>query len=855
MKKLLLLLVGLLLVNVVSAQIYFFDNAESGTPSNNGWSAGTSYDCSSAPYWQSCSVGRSSGTGFASTLTNLSSLSYPFTFQGYYLYSYSSGFGALGLYNGDSCGGDFGAFPNGTIRFRTYNSSCSDIGTYASVSSGVWYNYSVTWYNSSWVEAIFNGVTLFNNTHVGMYGVTPYKLKVYRDSSSDYRLDNVLVASGYGAVFNPLNVTAVYNAVNGSSLSYCVSLNDSLVNNSYGCNLNGASAYFDSYGPTSYLVTNVSGGSYLSVGRVASFDRNVSFNTSQGVINVSAFLLWRNWSLSGFNVTNGLAKNTTVTNNFSVIPANAGTNNIKVDVAGNYSLNYSVTVSAFESKPYNATGVYDDFYTIGASNGSDSISSFSVVLSSLSFWSNLYSASTTNGSVGLPVLQGYKYNFTVSSSGYYSQTQDLAANSSSQTKNFTLTPINTFVTFLEEKTRRPLIGTNVTFSVIDSLGVQRAYNTNTSNASITNISVGGAYTIRYFANDYSTRDYYFTVPTQNVSIVLYLINTSVYTVGTVEVRNYDGSLINGAVITLRRYYSDPSLPNIVQMATSNENGMAVMTGEAVTASYTWEVTYGGRTLYNVTTPEILSVGNDYQWHRTFLAVSDIVTNTTSVTQWIYTWSPSMVLRNGTGYSFVFNISNATGLPMSSCALSLYDKTTGLLLASTTGGVSGRYCAAVSTYTVPFASDGINAVGSVTYERGTVTFTHAFSVYLYVDEEFTVQDLLDDLGGFEGAGFNDFSKALLGLIIIIAVLISAGQQWDFIRNTDEMLLLATVLTFFFCYIGWFTVPLNITGTGTISDGANAVVNSGLAVTIKQYILFMIMLLISIIRFWRRSGAIE
>jgi len=56
---------------------------------------------------------------------------------------------------------------------------------------------------------------------------------------------------------------------------------------------------------------------------------------------------------------------------------------------------------------------------------------------------------------------------------------------------------------------------------------------------------------------------------------------------------------------------------VVQMATTGDEGIAVMTAEAYDAFYKWFVEYNGVTLATVTVPEFLSKDDDGLWRRTF----------------------------------------------------------------------------------------------------------------------------------------------------------------------------------------------------------------------------------------------
>jgi hypothetical protein len=85
----------------------------------------------------------------------------------------------------------------------------------------------------------------------------------------------------------------------------------------------------------------------------------LTLQTSQAIVNVTALQGGTNYTIAAFNVTNGNATNTT-SNSLCLIPADMGINTIRVDVAGNTSMNYTVNITqALSNVVLMATGIYD----------------------------------------------------------------------------------------------------------------------------------------------------------------------------------------------------------------------------------------------------------------------------------------------------------------------------------------------------------------------------------------------------------------------------------------------------------------------------------------------------------------
>lgn len=623
----------------------------------------------------------------------------------------------------------------------------------------------------------------------------------WRTTSSCSALSYAFEEAVFWNVTNSTSVT-VENIVNGSLIQeFCLNLSPSggdacTTTGSLEVAFNGtfnASVYSVGVGNRSEGVYyNTSGEDVLVNGS------DLLFSVAQAYVNVSAFQLFTGDSLTTFNGTNNRASNTT-TGGSVLVPAIVGSNNVQVDVPGNYSVNGSCSLSSpLTINACNVSGVYDSLFTVGANNGGASVSTFSVRATNATL-TNTTNASTTTGNVTFQLLQNYWYEFNVSVAGFEGNVTSVLANNATQTFNATLGSVILNITFLEGLNRTSLSGTNISVAIIFSNGTEENYWTNTSNLTLESQLPVGEYTIRYGAVGYSLRDYYFDLEAAETNLTLYLIQESDYNAGVVEVFNPDGTFAPGAVVVLKRYYGNPLIPNIVQQATTNDDGRAVFVAETITAAYTWEVYLNDVLRFDTTTPELLVLESDGLWHKVFILDENATEETNPNTGFQITYSPIGKLQNGTAYTFEANVTS-TAWDVTSCSWTLTNPTTGETLGNdsgfcgTTGGIGSV------SYTPP-SDMQIRGTLSVSTSAFTNTYTTYWGVNLFTNESFTLEDAADDIASFSGGGFNDFSRFALSLIGMMGVVVFVGSRRTLLQNPSVVLLLVFALSLVPSYFGW------------------------------------------------------
>jgi hypothetical protein len=335
-----------------------------------------------------------------------------------------------------------------------------------------------------------------------------------------------------------------------------------------------------------------------------------NFNTSQAKITVSVKVLFTNATISIFNITNGLAKN--VSGGF--LPANVGSNNIKVDVPGNTSKNYSITATNDEIVQYNATGIYDSTMTIIAKNTSNAaINNFTITYNVTGYLSDTLYNTTTNGSLVIPIVRNLIYGLTINNTGYSDTYKTVTPLNASNNYTFTFLTLNTFeITVYNETTNTRILTTNTTLQVISDVF---AANYTFSNGSF-NISflTPSSYILRYFIGTNDTdniRDYYVTLNPYSYNYIrLYAVDSDISNIYNAIIQDQATARVSGAIVSLLRYYVENNSYHTVEMTETDTNGNAVFRVVPNVIPYKFSILSDGQTFFTTPT-KLISSSNTY----------------------------------------------------------------------------------------------------------------------------------------------------------------------------------------------------------------------------------------------------
>lgn len=310
-------------------------------------------------------------------------------------------------------------------------------------------------------------------------------------------------------------------------------------------------------------------------------NNNIIVNTSQGLINLSAYQLYLNTSIITFNATNNKTSTNMTGLRSLLINASLGNNNIRIFTPGNYSLNTTCTLSTPLTTGFcNATGVYDDLFNLSAVNGinGNGITNFSVNMTNNSINANTL-VSTTNGSVFIPTVQGYFYNFLYIVTGFATTNFTLPANASQNNYTANLSLSNSvYLTYYDEN-NGSLITKNVT-STFENTTFTFSNISNTGYALVTGLAAG-VWTISSTAQGYNTKINTITISddsSQNLTI--YLGNGTNNVVFTVFNSVNPNLVLQGASISMYRTVNGTSV--LVESHTTDITGRAQFTYETNT---------------------------------------------------------------------------------------------------------------------------------------------------------------------------------------------------------------------------------------------------------------------------------
>lgn len=515
-------------------------------------------------------------------------------------------------------------------------------------------------------------------------------------------LSNIVNGSSWPSTVTFSNLTGnlSFSYFNITETGYCVTLTGNGTNTNCTTSGSGASTFF-----------NVSNNSVSVTGT-----QSVSAGTYQALLNVSAYRLFLNTSIATYNTTNGVFKNESGT----LVYALNGSNNVKIDVAGNYSKNITCTVSSpLSTAACNATGIYDNLFTIGAKNrSSQGLSSFSVNVTQATLGGLLYASTTTTGNTTFALLQGYDYFFNIHADGYANDNETLAANASTNLYNFSLyTQDSVNISFYDEETNALLSGTTVSIDFISELS---SFNTSTTTGHLfVDLLVPGDYTLRYSASGYDEKFYIFTLVDDTFTAInLTLLNSSSGTAVTITLKDTLDIPVVGAIVKVLRFNINTNTYQTVEILTTNFEGITVASLSLNDEFYKFMVEYNNEVVLTTEASQI--------YGTTLTLFVDLIGGSgfgNTFTR--YDLSGSIAYLN-TSASFRFNFNDATNTASQGC-LVVYE-------LSETKTVYNQSCSASSSGSITVGID--NSTGQSYQAVGTVTVG---------DNDYTVAQYLLNFG--------------------------------------------------------------------------------------------------------------
>lgn len=456
--------------------------------------------------------------------------------------------GTNGFFFGSACGNQF----LGNWQMYSPASGYLDLG---SKTTGSWIPVRMVIDNDHGIFYLsINGGA--NNTRSFTAGNDYQYIKTSHVSAGGYwAFDDLKVCEGNycGEVITPGTIqTSLTNIVNASTINtYCVSYTGNGTGNE--CTTNGTIQFFNKTGDLTFTFYNIT--DYYNVTTtqtITAGSNTVNPSTYQALLNVSAYRLFLNTTISDFNTTNDQATNETTTGSL-LLPANVGSNNLQTRVLGNYTLNTTCTVSTPRTtNQCNVTGVHDARYTFNASDSysGGQLQNFTIRTTNTTIGAQA-TANTTSNQLNISLLQGYEYFFLFTKEGYEAKNVTLEANASTQYYQFNAYPAPSINIEIRDANTGNLITENVTITLTGNTTGQTVYTT-TGGYFLQNITPD-QYSVKLESVSYSQSTYIVTASTGSVYYLTAYLQQNVSEVVFEFVDSISSSVkIQGVTVTQRR---------------------------------------------------------------------------------------------------------------------------------------------------------------------------------------------------------------------------------------------------------------------------------------------------------------
>lgn len=429
----------------------------------------------------------------------------------------------------------------------------------------------------------------FNNSANEMDGNID-ELAIWSVASEDIITDHWNSGDG----FNPYDVVNVLTVrasdVVDSSLvqGLCVTADNGTLLTK--CNATGTNVYFNE---TELALNTLYDFDLSSVGVGSQSSPGTYFNSSQddynfttiASLNIDTFQSWirltttqryTDSTILSYNSTNGGVTNQT-SNGTLLLQAKNGSNNVEVAVNGNYSQNYTFTITQpLSTQNFTATGVYDTRYTFTAQDifTGAALNTFTILAENTSITASATN-STTAGSLFVPLMQGFFYNVQFQSEDYAWQNKTLHANASTHSYQFEAYTTNSInITIYDEENNVVIVGTNITIEFI-STPESRTESTTTGSV-YADLLTPAEYTLKLSATGYHTRFYEFTLTNNTFNeLNLSLLDTTNGTSVTITVKDTLDNPLEGKTVKVLKYDVTTNQPELISVLTTNFEGQAL----------------------------------------------------------------------------------------------------------------------------------------------------------------------------------------------------------------------------------------------------------------------------------------
>lgn len=418
-------------------------------------------------------------------------------------------------------------------------------------------------------------------------------------------------------------------------------------------------------------------------------------------------------------------------NNSNLLYLTNGSISITFQKAGYHNQTQAFSITSLENDTINMTGIYESVLNITAANkAGTNLTTFSVNITA-SGYSEV--VSTTDGGAEIGVMNR-KYNVTIDAVPYEIKTEEVNV-PGDYTYNFSLFQMNNInFTFKNEATGAILSGINVSLNIFGSINYTNL--TTEAGSYYIELLYPDEYTIRYSAEGYAQRFYYFTLTNRTSNnITLYLSATTSNV--TAYVYSEINDLVEGVTIKTLKYDLSTNSYILVEMSKTNFEGQSILHLTKNSEFYKFVLEYEGETKLTTTPTYIYGDTLNFQIVLNPVVAENYFKSTRNID---FTLTFNNVTNN-----FVYTF-NDIGNEISKGCLYVYT------LTAKTKSVYGSSC-----------SDGVTGtiLVNVAATNGT---SYEAKAYVYYNSEY------EFVGSLFKSFLTEYKTGNLGLLLVIVLTI-------------------------------------------------------------------------------------
>ncbi|MBD3253124.1 hypothetical protein GF386_05305 [Candidatus Pacearchaeota archaeon] len=479
-------------------------------------------------------------------------------------------------------------FTNHTELYNSGNGKpCNELGesaTAPTLNFSIIANNSKTGVTLTKFNATFNGTTYgtttgqintsFANNESYIMNITVFAQNFFNKTYSDYNLSLDL-----NATLDPGTRIYATDHYDGTLINFSAAIGSNSYTNVNQINWTKIGSY--DFNITSSDHFNKTLGSI----NFASYNQtNYSINLIQAIASITPQNIYGNTLTTPFNLSTP-----NYYNNSNTLYLSEGKVNITWEKAPYKNATTEFDIIALYNSSLTITGIYQSLLNVTATDRTGTtITNFSINLTNSNYSTIV---NTTNGSAIIQVLNE-NYNITIDNEDYELKTAQVNL-TGDYTYNFSLYATNSInFTFKDEDTKNILSGINISMEIIGDVNYTNI-TTDTGSHYIT-LYYPEEYTIRYSADSYDERFYYFELTNRTYNqVTLYMSNSSRTSNITVVVYDEINDLVEGATVKAQKYDITTNAYNTVEMIKTNFEGEGVMNLEKDSEYYRFIIEYNG----------------------------------------------------------------------------------------------------------------------------------------------------------------------------------------------------------------------------------------------------------------------